>query len=127
MTTMIQFPDVDRRPLTERVSAEVKSLMGRYGVSQVQLAAWMGVNQTAVSARLRGETEWKVSEIEVVADGFAVHPSELMGGQKSNPRPGGPDGGIPLLSWSGRRDSNSQHSAWSAIDWATLIELPLTA
>jgi transcriptional regulator with XRE-family HTH domain len=94
--TVIQFP-VDTRPLTSRVSDEVRALMGRHRITQRDLAVWMGLNQTAISARLRGATEWKVSEIERVADGFGVHPSELMGGHSTNPRPDGPDGGIKIV------------------------------
>jgi hypothetical protein len=108
MSTVIQFPgDADDRPLTERVSQEVRALMGRHQVSQGRLAAWLGVNQTAVSARLRGATEWKVKEIERVAEGFAVHPASLMGGYAENPHPDGPDGGIPVLKYA-IRDSNPE-------------------
>lgn len=91
--TVVQFPERDARALTERVSDEVRALMGRHRISQTDLAVWLGVNQTAISARLRGATEWKVSEIEKVAEGFGVHPSELMGGYATNPRPDGPGGG----------------------------------
>lgn len=108
MSTVIQFPgDADGRPLSQRVSQEVRALMGRHQVSQERLAAWLGVNQTAVSARLRGVTEWKVSEIERVAEGFGIHPAALMGGHAENPRPGGPDGGVPLLGYA-IRDSNAE-------------------
>lgn len=109
MSTVIQFPgEADGRPLTERVSQEIRSLMGRHQVSQARLAAWLDVNQTAVSARLRGATEWKIREIERVAEGFGIHPAELMGGYAESPRPdGGPDGGIPLMRYA-IRDSNAE-------------------
>ena len=84
-------------PLTERVSEEVRALMGRHKVSQGVIAHWLGVNQTAVSARLRGTTGWKVSEIEAVAAGFGVHPAVLMGVNAELPRPDGPDGGEVLV------------------------------
>lgn len=83
-------------PLTERVSEEVRALMGRHQISQGAVAQWLGVNQTAVSARLRGATEWKVSEIETVAAHFGVHPAVLMGVNAELPRPDGPDGGVPM-------------------------------
>ena len=108
MTTVIQFPESrGNGPLTEVVSGEVRALMGRYGVNQTQLADWLGVNQTAVSARLRGVTEWKVAEIDRIAEGFAVHPAELMGGYATGPHPS-PDGGLPILR--ARRDSNPKPS-----------------
>lgn len=96
MSTMIQFPTRDRLPLSKRVSQEVRALMGRYAVSQVKLAAWLGMDQTAVSARLRGITEWKVSDIERVAEGFAVHPASLMGGYSPDLDPD-PSRVIPIL------------------------------
>lgn len=99
---MIQFPERDTRPLVAHVSDEVRALMGRHQVSQTTLAAWLGLTQPAVSARLRGATEWKVSEIDRISEGFAVHPSELMGGHPTggDPRPDGPDP-LPIKGLSG--------------------------
>lgn len=94
---MIQFPTRDRLPLSERVSQEVRALMGRYAVSQVKLAAWLGIDQTAVSARLRGSTEWKVTDIERAAEGFAVHPAQLMGGYSPDAGPNNTGGLPPIL------------------------------
>jgi len=108
MSTVIQFPgQAGAQPLTKTVSSEIKALMGRHGVNQTMLAAWLGVNQTAVSARLRGVTEWKVTEIDRVAEGFAVHPAELMGGYATGPRPDGGEG-LPILR--ACRDSNPKPS-----------------
>lgn len=107
MSTVIQFPDMGARPLTEQVSAEIKALMGRHGVSQTTLGAWLDLNQTAVSARLRGKTRWNLPEIERVAEGFAVHPAVLMGGYATDPHRG-PDGGLPILR--ACRDSNPKPS-----------------
>ena len=92
MTTVIQFPERDRRPLVAHISDEVRALMGRHQVSQTALAAWLGITQPAISARLRGATEWKVSEVDRIAEGFGIHPSELMGGHYTGPRPDGPEG-----------------------------------
>lgn len=114
MSTIIQFPERDSRPLLARVTEEIKALMGRYGVTQMHLAAWLGKNQSVISDRLRGTTEWKVPELEAIAEGFNVHPAVLMGGYATTPRPDGPNEGLPIHRVSGRRDSNSQHSAWNA-------------
>lgn len=93
---MIQFPTRDERPLVAHVSDEVRALMGRHQVSQTALAEWLGLTQPAVSARLRGATEWKVSEIDRIAHGFGVHPSQLMGGfPTGGPSPDGP-AGLPI-------------------------------
>jgi hypothetical protein len=107
MSTVIQFPDRDARPLTKTVSGEVRALMGRHSVNQATLASWLGLHQTAMSKRLRGETEWKVSEIDGIARAFAVHPSELLGGYASGPRP---DGGEELPILRARRYSKPQPS-----------------
>lgn len=99
MTTVIQFPE--RTPdltLDQRISQEVRALMGRYSVSQMRLAEWLNLNQTAVSSRLRGTTDWKARDIERVAEGFAVHPAQLMGGYAAEPGPGGPGSSLPILS-----------------------------
>lgn len=99
MTTVIQFPE--RTPdltLDERIGQEVRALMGRYNVSQIQLAAWLGVTQSSVSSRLRGTTDWKARDIERVAAGFAIHPAQLMGGYAAEPGPGGPGNTLPILS-----------------------------
>jgi hypothetical protein len=112
MTTVIQFPGRDATPLTATVSGEVRALMGRHGVSQARLGQWLGLHQTALSKRLRGETEWKVSEIDSIAQAFAVHPAALMGGYATDPRPGGPDGGLPILL--PRLDSNQQPSDFTS-------------
>lgn len=111
MTTVINFPErSDNRPLTERVSSEVRALLGRHAVSQTMLATWLGITQPAISARLRGATEWKVAEIDRISYGFGVHPAALMGGYATSPRPDGPDGdSLPILQlpW---YDSNVQPS-----------------
>ncbi|MGW4097096.1 helix-turn-helix domain-containing protein [Mycobacterium sp. NPDC004974] len=93
MTTVIQFPERLGRTLVETVSYEVRALLGRYRVTQKDLAEWLGITQPAVSSRLRGETEWKVAEIEQMAEGFNIHPAVLMGGYAPNP----PEGPLPIL------------------------------
>lgn len=95
--TVIQFPEREALSLDQRISQEVRALMGRWGVSQMQLAAWLGLNQTAVSARLRGDTDWKARDLERVANGFAVHPAVLMGGYATGPGPDGPGGALPPI------------------------------
>ncbi len=98
MTTVIQFPERASRPLVAIVSNEVRALLGRYDVSQTELAKWLGLTQPAVSARLRSATEWKVAEIERIAEGFSVHPAVLMGGYAPTP----PEGPLPILEVRGR-------------------------
>lgn len=48
MTTVIQFPARAGGPLVAIVSNEVRALLGRYDVSQTELAHWLGLTQPAV-------------------------------------------------------------------------------
>lgn len=91
--TVIQFPESDTRELNARVAEEVRVLMARHQVTQWDLAVLLDMTQASVSARLRGKTEWKVRDLQIVADAFGVHPSELLGGRAENPHPG-PGGGF---------------------------------
>lgn len=91
MSTVIQFPEREYLSLSDRITSEIKALMGRNDVSQTTLAHWLSLNQTAVSARLRGSTRWSLSDIERIAEGFAIHPAVLLGGYPTEPRPS-PDG-----------------------------------
>lgn len=83
----------DPRPLTERVAEEVRALMGRHGVTQMQLVDVLRVSQTGVSKRLRGLIPFDANEIGVLAAFFDVEPAELLGAPKG-PRPGPGDGGL---------------------------------
>lgn len=67
-------------PLTLRVAEEVRALMGRRRVSQMQLADVLGVAQTGVSKRLRGRIPFDANEIGVLAAFFGVAPAVLVGG-----------------------------------------------
>lgn len=89
--SVISFPQDDPRPLTERVAEEVRALMARQGVTQMQLVEVLHISQTGVSKRLRGLIPFDANEIGVLAEYFGVRPGELLGEQVS-PRPG-PDGG----------------------------------
>jgi transcriptional regulator with XRE-family HTH domain len=78
--------------LTEKVAAEVRALMGRYGVTQTALGGILGISQPQASARYHGKVAFKLDELGVLADYFGVSPAELLG-ERVSPRPGGPDGG----------------------------------
>lgn len=64
--------------LARVISANVKTLMTQRGVSQQQLAAAVGMPQTSISKRLRGDAKWTADDIEVVALAFEVEPTELL-------------------------------------------------
>lgn len=85
--------DVSTLPSAElrELNAEIGSLMGRYRVTQTELAAYLGLTQVSVSDRLNGKTDWKAAELIQVAHAFGRHVAELWGGQA--PHGGGPDDG----------------------------------
>ena len=83
--------------LNERVAAEVRALMGRYGVTQMMLSKVLGVSQPQVGQRLKCAIAFDVNELDKLAAYFDVDPEELLGGS-SKPRPRGPDDGLHAAS-----------------------------
>ena len=53
--------------MATRVSRMVRLLMADAGENQSTVARVLGVPQSAVSARLRGQTKWTVDDLEVLA------------------------------------------------------------
>ena len=78
--------------LNSRVAMEIRAMMGRYGITQTQLADVLGVNQGQTSKRLRSVIPFTLPEIEAIAAFFKISPSQLLGYAES-PQPEGPDGG----------------------------------
>lgn len=64
----------------ERVHAE----MWRTRITQVQLSQALGLDQAAISRRLRGRTAWKVSELLAAARLLGVAVEDLLPGIKSH-------------------------------------------
>lgn len=62
----------------EVVGAAVRAELARAGKSQNDLAAVLGVTQTAVSKRLRGVTPFDVNELAAVAAALDVDMSVLI-------------------------------------------------
>jgi transcriptional regulator with XRE-family HTH domain len=53
--------------IDETIGANVHQQMWRARVSQTRLAGALGIDQAAVSRRLRGQTPWKASEVMAAA------------------------------------------------------------
>lgn len=64
----------------EVVGSAVRAELARAGKSQNDLAAVLGVTQTAVSKRLRGVTPFDVNELAAVAAALDVDMSVLLAG-----------------------------------------------
>lgn len=63
--------------IDETIGAQVHAAMWRARVSQVQLAGALGLDQAAVSRRLRGRTPWKASEVLSAAALLGVSITDL--------------------------------------------------
>ena len=65
------------------VTANVRAEMARRKMNQTDVAAILGLSQVSVSARLRGTTEWRVSELRALAQHFGVSVSTLVDDQQA--------------------------------------------
>ncbi len=63
------------------VSAEIRALMGRYRVTQTQLAQVLGMSQSSLSARLSGSVPWDVDDLDKIAEHFKVEVIALFGSE----------------------------------------------
>ena len=64
--------------LNKAVAAQIRSLMGIRMVRQSQLAARMGVTEVWLSRRLREVQPMSLDDVERIADGLEVTPTELL-------------------------------------------------
>ncbi|MEU4391611.1 helix-turn-helix transcriptional regulator [Kribbella sp. NPDC023855] len=65
----------------QRIGANVRAEMARRGISQVAIASKLGLPQTSVSKRLRGEVAFNVDELTAVADHLGVPLAALLAEQ----------------------------------------------
>lgn len=86
MTNLVEFPAGGA--LRQRVAEEVRALMARRRLVQVDLVPVLRVEQPQVSARLRGKVPFTLDDLEALAGFFQVPLSQLLGES-------GHDGGRP--------------------------------
>lgn len=60
------------------IGERVRLALWRARLTQLQLAEALGVDQAAVSRRLRGQTPWKASDVEVAAKLLDLTVADLM-------------------------------------------------
>ena len=75
-------PPAQATDLNERVAAEVRAALARFRLKQADLTEVLGVTQTQVSSRLRGQTQFTLRDVEALASYFNTTPSVLMGYEK---------------------------------------------
>ena len=64
--------------LSARVAGEVRAWAGRLSLSQKEIGRILGVTQGQVSARMRGNMEFSLSDIEKLAEAFGIEPLDLI-------------------------------------------------
>lgn len=65
-------------PARRQVAANVRAELARAGVSQATAAAWIGVTQPAMSARLHARVPFTVDEAAAIADGLGLPLATLV-------------------------------------------------
>lgn len=103
-----------RASLDEIVGANVHMLMWARKITQVALAGKMGIDQSGLSKRLRGERSWSLDEVDAAARILGVTVVELL-----------------ERKWYTPRDSNPEPTDYGndnvvPIDWAPSLRFPLT-
>ena len=64
---------------TATTNQAIRAEMARRGVTQADIAGSLGIPQSQVSARLRGVVDWRLRELQVVADVLGVGLADLIG------------------------------------------------
>lgn len=91
MTTTYVDPRTAETAANLKISGEVRAWMARRGLKQVWLADVLGVGQSAVSKRLRGQLPFTAPELLLIASALDISLGELLGGivNEKNPHPMG--------------------------------------
>lgn len=73
------FGETDRTsvmPKSER--SAIQQEVGRQGITQEQIAKALGISQAQISQRMRGEVDWRLSELRIVAELLDVPLASLV-------------------------------------------------
>lgn len=92
--------------IDSQIGDRVHHEMWRLRITQKQVSDALGVDQAAVSRRLRGRTAWKVSEVFQVARLLGISPTDLLPAELAAPAPRQPvtrQDVLEELSWTTRR------------------------
>ena len=72
------FAQGPEQPADAAVSAAIRSHLAYRRLTQADLADALGISQTQVSARMRGEVRWTVNDLYAVAAWLDVAPASLL-------------------------------------------------
>ena len=85
-----------------RVGERVLMLMFRARITQTALGSAVGITQSALAKKLRGERKWTLDDLYAVASALGVSIFDILGNEKMPPTPKGGGPKLPEL------DSNQQ-------------------
>jgi DNA-binding Xre family transcriptional regulator len=72
-------PEASKPPtLNEIAAAEVRAMMGRRNVRGVDLVPVLGLSQPQVAARVRGSLEWRLHELDVLAEFLGCEATDFL-------------------------------------------------
>ncbi|WP_129785041.1 helix-turn-helix domain-containing protein [Promicromonospora panici] len=71
-------PTLNRDGLACLCAAAIRFEAARRGLSQMQIAAEVGLSRAAVSDRFRGRTAWTLDQVGVIAQLFGCDPAVLV-------------------------------------------------
>lgn len=69
---------VTRTGLHAYVTGEIKAYLGRYDISRSELGRRLGVEDTWVGKRLKGQTEISLTDLERIAEALGVEATEFL-------------------------------------------------
>jgi hypothetical protein len=71
-------PTLNRDGLASLCASAIRFEAARRGLSQMQIAAEVGLSRAAVSDRFRGRTAWTLDQVGVIAQLFGCDPAVLV-------------------------------------------------
>lgn len=71
--------------MEDRLNETLRLLLTRTGQRHSDLAEILGVSQSSMSARLRGQSRWRLDDLPPVADFFGLTVGELLAGYSAIP------------------------------------------
>lgn len=80
--------DPQSRSVDEQIGERVHMLMFRQRVRQGEIGRLLGIDQSAVSKKLRGSRPWSAHDLQLIAERFGVTVGSLFG-EETDPRPNG--------------------------------------
>lgn len=114
----IELESTTERSVNALVGERVHQALWRRKITQTQFAPMLGVTQSALSRKMRGERAFGVDELLDISEYLDIPITDLLPKRK-DPHPDGPDGG----STSRLRESNSRPFHYLSDEPASIVDL----